>query len=135
MPAEELVAAQAQAVERLKVLMTAITDKPETVLEMLGRLEIPYSKGEMAQEWDGDPVGTEYICFRVSDLEAGEARNTSLASRLYPHLAAGQAAMHAPDPNLLPDQNLTPEAKNIVAKLRSVGSQIDAQMQTGEAQV
>lgn len=72
-----------QATQRLTNLFKTIGAEPESILDMLVRLEIPWRRSILR---DTDGSDTEYILIRSKDLEAGDARNKaagSLASRIY----------------------------------------------------
>lgn len=74
------------ATKRLTSLFKKISERPESILDMFYRLEIPWYRRQFDHLIDSDPEGTEYIIIRVKDLEVGEERNQSqgsIASRVY----------------------------------------------------
>lgn len=71
------------ATQRLVSLFKNISAKPEPILDMLFRLEIPWRR-TVLKDTDGSDV--EYIIIKATDLEEGEIRHQnggSLVNRLY----------------------------------------------------
>lgn len=74
-----------QAVQRLVGLFRSVSQKPEPILDMLFRLEIPWYRREL----DGE----ECIVIKAADLERGEERHQeqgSIADRIYKDAATSR---------------------------------------------
>jgi hypothetical protein len=85
---------QSEAVERLKNLFTVLQAPPETVMEMLERLDIRYAIHEVAGT--GASLSLEagkWMIINVIDIEAGELRNAkqgNVLSRIYKNTNKGE---------------------------------------------
>jgi len=76
--------AQREATSRLVTLFKKLAEKPEPILDMFGRLEIPYVRRSFA--FDDQTEESVYILIKVDDLHAGEIRHQeagSIVNRLY----------------------------------------------------
>lgn len=73
---------QKEATSRLVTLFKKLGEKPEPILDMFYRLEIPWARAELTI----DGVVDNYIIIKAVELEAGEARHQhagSIVNRLY----------------------------------------------------
>ena len=80
-------AAQKEATSRLVTLFKKLGEKPEPILDMLYRLEIPWRREPLVED------GEDYIIIKAADLDAGEARHQgagSIVNRLYGDKVAQQ---------------------------------------------
>lgn len=80
---------QKEATSRLVTLFKKLGEKPEPILDMFYRLEIPWARAELTI----DGVVDNYIIIKAVELEAGEARHQhagSIVNRLYGDKVAKQ---------------------------------------------
>ena len=104
-----------EATSRLVTLFKKLGEKPEPILDMFERLEIPYLRRNFA--FDDQSEECTYILIKVDDLHAGEIRNQaagSIVNRLYGDKVAQQTPSETTeyDPKFVEPEEFKEPLKN-----------------------